>query len=48
MKKTPKNMKLIHIFMSITKYQLTKMGAKYTLIRIDVYFSEYLLPVEIE
>ena len=46
-------MKLIHIFMSITKKnnkkkQVDKNGPEYILFRIDVYFFEYLLAVEID
>ena len=55
MKKYLKNIllrfiKLILIFVSITKkkYKLTKNGCKYILLRIDVYFTEYLLAVEID
>ena len=43
-------MKLILIFMSITKkkIQANKNGCEYILFRIDVYFSQYLLAVEID
>ena len=42
-------MKLIHIFMSITKkIQVDENGPEYILFRIDVYFFEYLLAVEID
>ena len=41
-------MKLILIFISIIKkIQVDKNGCKYILFRIDFYFSEYLLAVEI-
>ena len=42
-------MKLIHIFMSITKkIQVDENGHEHILFRIDVYFFEYLLAVEID
>ena len=43
-------MKLIHLFMSITKkkIQVDENGRKYILLRTDVYFFEYLLAVEID
>ena len=42
-------MKLILIFMNITeKIQVDENGCKYILFRIDVYFTEYLLAVEID
>ena len=42
-------MKLIHIFMSTTKkIQVNENGCENILFRIDVYFSEYLLAVEID
>ena len=42
-------MKLILIFMSTTKkIWVYKNGHEYILFRIDVYFSEYLLAVEID
>ena len=41
--------KLILIFIStIKKIQVDKNGCKYILFRIDVYFSEYSLAVEID
>ena len=44
-----KFMKLIHIFISTTKkIQANENGCEYELFRIDVYFSEYLLAVEID
>ena len=43
-------MKLILIFMSITekKIQVDENGHKYILFRIDAYFTEYLLALEID
>ena len=42
-------MKLILIFMSITKKKkVDKNGWKYILFRIDAYFTEYFLAVEID
>ena len=43
-------MKLTLIFMSITekKKQVDENGCNYILFRIDVYFSEYFLAVEID
>ena len=41
-------MKLIPFFMSITKKKVNKNGRKYILFRIDVYFTEYFLAVEID
>ena len=42
-------MKLIHIFISTTKkIQVNENGCENILFRIDVYFSEYLLAVEID
>ena len=43
-------MKLIFIFMSITekKIQVDENGCKHILFRIDVYFTEYLLAIEID
>ena len=43
-------MKLIHISMSITekKIQVDKNGCECILFRIDIYFFEYFLPVEID
>ena len=41
-------MKLIHIFMSITKkIQVDENGHEHILFRIDVYFFEYLLALEL-
>ena len=41
-------MKLILVFMSIRKkIQIDKNGCKYILFRIDLYFTEYLLAIEI-
>ena len=34
--------------MSITKKKVNKNGRKYILFRIDVYFTEYFLAVEID
>ena len=55
MKKLLKNillrlMKLIPIFMSITekKMQLNENRCKYIVFTIDVYFTEYLLAIEID
>ena len=55
MKKYLKNIllsfvKVILIFMSITKKkkQVDKNGCEYILFRINVYFTEYLLAVEID
>ena len=43
-------MKLILIFMSITekKIQVDENGCKYILFRTDVYFTEYLLALQID
>ena len=42
-------MKLIIIFMSIMKkIEVDEYGCKYILFRIGVYFTEYLLAVEID
>ena len=41
-------MKLIPFFMSITKKKVNKNGREYILFRIDVYFTEYFLAVEID
>ena len=43
-------MKLILIFMSITekKIQNDENGIEYILFRIDIYFTEYFLAVEID
>ena len=42
-------MKLILIFMSITKkIQVDNNDQEYTLFRIDIYFTEYSLAVEID
>ena len=42
-------MKLIFIFMNIIKkIKAHKNGCKYILFRIDIYFSEYFLSVEID
>ena len=41
-------MKLIPFFMSITKKKVNKKGREYILFRIDVYFTEYFLAVEID
>ena len=44
-------MKLILIFMSITKKktkQVDESGCEYILFRIDIYFTEYLLAIEID
>ena len=42
-------MKLILIFMSTTKkIRVDQNGREYILFRIDVYFSEYILAVEID
>ena len=55
MKKYSKNillrfMKLILIFRSVTekKIKIYENGRKYILFRIDAYFTEYLLAVEID
>ena len=43
-------MKLIHVFMSITKkkIQVDNNDQEYILFRIDIYFTEYFLAVEID
>ena len=41
-------MKLILIFINIMKKIGDKNGCKYILFRIDVYFNEFLLAVEID
>ena len=43
-------MKFILVFMNITekKIQVDENGCKYILFRIDVYFTEYFLVVEID
>ena len=41
-------MKLIHIFMSIMKKKVDENERDYILFRIDVYFIEYNLAVEVD
>ena len=41
-------MKSIPFFISITKKKVNKNGREYILFRIDVYFTEYFLAVEID